>query len=315
MKEEATIIAFNYGNAGRYVNGPGMCLVNFVKILRSSGIKVNIFSKLKSNYGDVKPLSDIRSLRKAICCSRVVHHWSGIDADFIMAIILANQYEAKILVGPNVLDTVSEAQEKLFLSKIKYDKILTVNKRLKFRLIRKYNINRNNIDVFMIGPDQKLWAPIDHRLRDNTILWKGNSKQVVKDVNFALKLKDSLPQFNFKFLGYPKPYNYCEHIEQAKKSKLLINTSLSETMGLAMMEAWTSSVPSISHPKIYMHGENYRTGIITNKTIESYKEAIIEVMSDDILYSELRRGSAEFIKENFSNDIILKKYLEIVDEV
>ena len=53
-REEITIIAFNYGNAGRYMNGPGMCLVNFVEILRSAGIKVNVSTEIKSVYPGTK---------------------------------------------------------------------------------------------------------------------------------------------------------------------------------------------------------------------------------------------------------------------
>ena len=57
------------------------------------------------------------------------------------------------------------------------------------------------IETFIVGPDLDLWSPSN--IKDNFILWKGNSNHHVKDVSFALKLKEKLTKYNFNIMGYP----------------------------------------------------------------------------------------------------------------
>jgi hypothetical protein len=302
---DVTFLTFNYGNAGRYANGPGICLSNFVKDLRALGVTVEVFSKLKSWDQSVNPLSSEKA-PNSIKKSKIVHQWSGLDNDFIR---LINMAQGQKIIGPNVIDGVS-SEERTFLEYAKYDKILVVNERLKFLLSKKYNIDISKFDVLMVGPDQELWAPSG---RDNgRILWKGNSYHLVKDINFGLEVSKILKRYEFEFIGYPQPYHYLEHVSKAKDCHLYFSTSLSETMGLALCESWCSGLPSVTHPKIYLLGENYKTGIITNRDIGSYCEAITEIMENNLLYTQLKNGAINFIKNNFTDTAknYIKKYLE-----
>lgn len=300
-----TIIAFNYGKAGRYVNGPGMCLVNFVKKLRQLNVKVNVFSLMTSDEKCFSMNNKIQ-LEQSIKNSDWVHHWSGLNVLFVDAIKLANKYKIPVLIGPNVLDTVDMKSEQHYLRQIMFDKLLTVNLRLKFRLAKQHQLPINKIDLLLVGPDEEIWKPSN---KDNgKILWKGNSKQFVKDVNFGLQIKSSLPEYDFEFLGYPEPYSYDTHIESAKSCHLYISTSLSETMGLALLESYCSGIPSITHPKIYLNVENYKTGIITNRDVESYCDSIREIMEDDTLYRLLSQGARDYVKDNFSG--VAQQYLK-----
>jgi len=315
---EITILAFNYGYAGRFVNGPGMCLVNFVKFLNKiyPEIKVNIFTILKptgDKWAPALSISNSKALSRAILSSDILHVWSGMSHGIPRAINFANSLNKKIIIGPNVLDTVELEKERFFLKKIGYDKILAVNERLSFRIAKEHKINLKDISVYQVGPDPDLWRPLEET--DGSILWKGNSKQFVKNIHFAKKIEQRLKgKYEFKYIGYPRPYNYFEHIEDAKRSKLLIVTSLSETMGLAMAEAWQSGVPSVSHPKIYLHGENYKTGIITSYDVDSYVQAINEIMTDDRLYNHLSNGAIKYMEDNFSPSVIINNYMEILNE-
>jgi glycosyltransferase involved in cell wall biosynthesis len=162
------------------------------------------------------------------------------------------------------------------------------------------------IETFIVGPDLDLWSPSN--IKDNFILWKGNSNHHVKDVNFALKLKEKLTKYNFNIMGYPKPYNYLQHIEIAKRAYLYVNTSISETKSQTLMESWSSGVPSVTHPKIYLHGINYETGIITSKTIEDYCEAITEVMENPVLRKRMSEGARAYCLNNFTESITLLNY-------
>ena len=303
---EITIIAFNCGNAGKYVNGPGISLVTFIKKLRKHNINVNIYSEISSNEIYVKSLDDI-SLITSIKRSDILLHWSGIGPKYSKILGLAQKYNKIIFIGPNVIDTVFFDKEKKYLSTIKFNKIFTVNQHLRYKISKEHKISLNNIDILQVGPDQDLWNPSG---KDNgKILWKGNSKHFVKDINFGLELSKRMPQYNFDFLGYPEPYNYNSHIAKSKDYHLYISTSLSETMGITLLESWMSGIPSVTHPKIYLHGENYKTGIITNRDLDSYQQSIQEIMENVELHKDLKIGAIDYIENDFN--ISFKNFIKV----
>ncbi len=306
---EITFTAFNYGNAGRYVNGPGMCLVNLVSFLRKyTNIKVNVFVYMETLHPGANRLREGEKLREAIKRSDILHHWSGSTSNFKQAIRFANKLDKKVIIGPNVLDSVYLKQEIEFLKDINFNKILTVNARLKYILEDSHKIKSDLIEVFVVGPDIEVWSPVEE---DNgKILWKGNSKQMVKDIDFGLNIAKKLPQYQFEFMGYPTPYRYDKHIEEAKKYHLYFTTSLSETMGLGLTEQWAAGIPSVTHPKIYLHGKNYETGIITNRDINSYCEAIIEIMENEFLHKRLSTGARNYMLSYFSGRRVAAIYEE-----
>lgn len=256
-KVEFTFLTFNYGTAGRYANGPGMCLHNLVTFLKSVGHKVHVFSILDSPYPEVTKATSINRIREKIDKSNVVHHWSGIDKSFAALCRYAKKRKKKVIIGPNLIDGVKVKEEKDYLSKTDFSKLVVVNDRLLYKISKLHDIPINKMDVFMVGPNPDEWfCKRDYegeeflQPKEDFILWKGNAKQPVKDVKFAIELAKKLKgKYKFKFIGHPKPYNYSEHIEEAKKAKLYICTSLSETMGLALAEQWAAGVPSITHPK------------------------------------------------------------------
>ena len=311
-----TILAFNYGTAGSVVNGPGICLFNFVNVLkkRFPNLTINIFTKLKPHrtgvFCDTYNIENTKLLKDCIQRSSIIHHWSGIGDLYAGAINFSKSFNKTVFVGPNVIDTVHYEAEKKFLSKIKFDKLLTVNERLRFKISREHNISINLVSKLMIGPDLDLWSSSGSN--NGKILWKGNSKQFVKDIEFAIKVSKKLNKYDFDFIGYPDSYDYFEHVKRAKNYKLYFSTSLSETMGMCLAEQWACGVPSVTHPNIYLHGKNYETGIITNRTVDDYCDAISEIMEDDELHFRLSNGCKKFIKENFNSDLIIKNYLNLL---
>lgn len=308
------ILAFNYGKSGRIVNGPGMCLENFVRILLRSGeYRVNVFTEITHKDRITARIRNLPKLESSLKKADVVVHWSGITPAIMPAVRMAQKLKKKILAGPNLIDTVEFDKEQKYLSEINVDKIITVNERLKYLISKRHSISTYKIGVLMIGPDLDAWFPTENN--DGTILWKGNGTQFVKDVDFALELQERLKdKYEFRFIGYPKTYDYHKHIALAKRSKLYICTSLSETMGLALAEQWAAGIPSVTHPKIYMHGINYATGIIASKTIDDYAEAIDEIMGDDALYRRLSIGARKYAEEKFSDKNIIEDFMEIVNE-
>lgn len=304
-----TILAFNFGPTKRFTNGPGMSLYNFCKAL-APHYNIDLFLDLKNEvkipgvslYSSKDYLAYFNSIKKA----DLIHHWSGLTFDLNKRLKEASNLGKKIILGPNLLDCVDIKKEKEFLKGINFYKILSVNDKIKYNISFNHDIHHQMIETFIVGPNLDEWTPSTKK--NNFILWKGNTNHFVKDVNFALKLKEKLTKYNFNIMGHPKPYNYKQHIDEARSARLYINTSISETKSQTLMESWASGVPSVTHPKVYLHGVNYETGIITNKTEKDYIEAITEIMENSILHSCLADGAYEYCLNNFSSDKILDKF-------
>ena len=62
-----------------------------------------------------------------------------------------------------------------------------------------------------------------------------------------------------------------------------------------------------------MHGENYKTGIITNKTADEYCNVIEEIMENDSFYQYLSLECKNFISKNFSAKVTIEKYMKILE--
>jgi glycosyltransferase involved in cell wall biosynthesis len=309
-------IAFNCGNAGRYVNGPGICLFNFLNILKTQDdLEIDVFTQLESSLMHAESTKNIGLLFKKIKDADIVHWWSGISEESIRIIQKANSYNKKIIIGPNLLDGVKSSEEIKLLRQIKFDKLLTVNFKLQYDLSSKYKIDMEKTDILMIGPDIKLWECGGDK--NNKILWKGNSSQFVKDVDFAIKVSEKVSLYGHKvdFIGHPQPYDYLQHIDEAKKYSLYFSSSLSETMGMALAEQWAASTPSVTHPKVYLHGENYVTGIITNRDIQSYVDAIREIVENKMLQKDLSDGAKAYAEKIFNSKIIISNYYKIITEI
>jgi len=315
IAKKVVIIAFNFGFAGRYVNGPGICLYNLYNILKKhTSVDVKIFTKMRAhgqfNSDDIFSIDDKEYLSECIKNCDILHHWSGLANIYSNIIKFANFCNKKVIIGPNVIDTVDFSKENKFLSKINYDRVLLVNNRIKYRALDFYGIDSDLLSIFMVGPDLDLWSPSD--ICNEKILWKGNSAQGVKDVSFGVEVSKNLPQYDFDFVGHPTPYNYFKHIGPAKEYKLFFSTSMSETMGMGLAEQWAAGIPSITHPKIYLHGENYITGIITDRSVSAYCDAIVEIMENPVLYKNLSLGARKYMEDNFSHESIASKYLSLL---
>ena len=306
-----TILAFNFGPTRSFTNGPGMSLYVFCKAI-SREFDIDLFTDLKPevNIPGVSFFSskDSASFKRSIKSSYAIHHWSGITKN--LQKLMRYVSNKKIILGPNLFDCVEIDKEREYLNHIDLFKVLSVNDRIKYNICFNHDIHHQNVKTFIVGPDEDHWFP--GKITEKFILWKGNSNHRAKDIGFALKLKNKLNQYNFKLIGYPNPYNYMSHIDIAKKSYLYVNTSISETKSQTLMESWASGVPSVTHPKIYLHGINYETGIITNKTLDDYSEAIIEIMENKILRKRLSEGALSYIFNNFSKESLISDYKSIL---
>ena len=318
-EKKVVILAFNLGIRGSFVNGPGVSLRNLLIFFKRfyPNISFSIFTKFSVEDTDISAnffkIEDKGMLRKCIEEADVVHCWSGLKKSFLNALVFASERSKPIILGPNLLDGVDAKLEKVFLSKVDWRVLLTANVRLRYLLSKAYSIDGERVMDFMVGPDLDLWRFSEEV--DSHILWKGNSKQAVKDIRFAKNVAKKLPKYNFMFIGDKNNFNYIDHIPLARRARLYINTSWSETKGMAQLEQMAAGVPSVVHPQIYCHGENYVTGIITNKTVECYADAIREILEDNSLRLSLRSGARKYVEDNFNAKQIADKYYKIINYV
>ena len=311
-----TIIAFNIGSTKLFTNGPGISLLNFINSIKDN-FDITIFVQMRPEVVidgvNILKISNKSALNRAISDSKCLHHWSGISRAFVDADSYANKIGVPVIIGPNVLDTFEIEKERILLKNVTPQRILVVNDRLKYKISKEHNLTPDIISTLIIGPDIELWTPsVDC---ENFIMWKGNSLQYAKDVEFGLRLAERLTQYEFRFLGYPRPYSYLNHISEAKKACLYIGTSISETKSHALMESWASGVCSVTHPKIYLHGENYKTGIIASKNLEDYSEAIIEIMENPRLRRDMGDRARQYAVDNFSRWAALTEYRIILGKI
>lgn len=313
------ILAFNLGKSKGtgFSNGPGNSLFGLLQSLVSPDtIRVKVFLFLETE--EIIPGIEFYSIKdfQPKSSNEIIHWWSGLTRPFYFQ---ASKYKFNPwIIGPNLIDgTQSEnpslPEEKDVVKLLPKAKYLTLNNQLRFSLSKLHNIPLEKISIFKSGPNISLWSPPDSYSK--FILWKGAGNQPVKDLPFAQAVRDNLKQYNFILLGENQRYPYEGHIEMAKRAWIYYSTSISETMGMTLLEQWAAGVPSITHPKIMLHGTNYETGIVTNKDVGSYCDAIVEIMEDNNLREHLSLGARKYVLENFSNHNILEQYLEILKDV
>lgn len=313
------ILAFNLGETkkAKFSNGPGNSLLGLLKsVSHIKSIKFKVFLALETK--EKIPGIEIYKLDEFSpeSSNEIIHWWSGLTMPCLLKVSKFNKNPC--IIGPNLIDGTQidsahlpseEAIVKLFSNAI----YLTLNNQLKFSLSKAYGLSLEQIRIFKSGPDLSAWNPPEEYER--FILWKGAGNQYVKDLPFAQEVRGRLPEYKFVLMGEDGRFPYSEHIDVAKKAWLYFSTSISETMGMTLLEQWSAGVPSITNPRVMLHGINYETGIVTNKDLNSYCTAINEIMQNDSLREYLSSGAKKYMLDNFSNDKICQNYLDILKNV
>jgi glycosyltransferase involved in cell wall biosynthesis len=296
--DDVNILAFNYGH-GKFTNGPGISCWNFSKFCNKN---FNIFTKL---HGDIKTF-DIKNYQTNNY--GVVHWWSGLTDEFLKIAKKERRNGKKIILGPNLLDGTNPEIEIKICREIHPDLILVVNKEIKYNLKKYLNYK---IEVFMTGPDYDLWVP--KKEYENKILWKGNSSHESKDIGMAIEVRKKIVD-KITLMGYDKVYRYMEHVEEASKYAGYLCTSLSETKSEATLEQMAAGVPVITHPKVFMMGIHYKTGIVVNKNVDEMVRAAEKLLGDKELRRDLSDGARSYILENFKKEDLSNYYSWLLNE-
>lgn len=299
--EEVNLLAFNYGY-GPFTNGPGISCWNFTKFCK---VNFNIFIKLQSDIinNNIKNIKQYQNND-----INYIHWWSGLTEEFFNIVKKEKLKNKKIILGPNLLDGTNPEKEIKICKELQPDLILVVNKELKYKLKQYLNYK---IEEFMTGPDYDLWTPKNEYL--NKVLWKGNPSHNSKDISTALELRKKIVD-KMDLIGYPSPYKYMEHIDRASEYAVYVCTSLAETKSEAVLEELSAGIPVVTHPKVFMMGLHYKTGIIVNKDINEFFEASRFILENKSLREDLSGGAREFIINNFKKETLSDYYLWLLNE-
>ena len=124
------------------------------------------------------------------------------------------------------------------------------------------------------------------------------------------KLTEKFSKYsNVHILGFVDESTKREYIGRAWA---LINTSVREGLPITFLEAMAEATPIVS----YVDPDNYvsRFGIKVDYTIESFKKGIEQSVREK-LFERIGTAEREFIKEKHEIGVIMKKHLEIYNDI
>ena len=122
--KKVVILAFNLGISGRLVNGPGISLRNLLLSVNAfyPNVSFSIFTEcvVTERFEGLRlyNIKDKYTLKSEIETADVVHCWSGLREDFLDGVKVANSLFKRVILGPNLLDSVDLGLEKKFLKEI-----------------------------------------------------------------------------------------------------------------------------------------------------------------------------------------------------
>lgn len=146
------------------------------------------------------------------------------------------------------------------------------------------------------------------------VLWAADDKRYAKNIELGEEIGriTKLPKgYEWKFL---KRYNFNDYINILDETAILINTSRYESFCSALFEAKSKGVPTIY--KKGLHNDRFLDGRIqVEYNAASYRDKILELLSDKELLKNEGIASREYAEDNASlkkmKESILKIYKEI----
>lgn len=209
-------------------------------------------------------------------------YWSGIPGK-ILSKVLGIPIVFTVH-GSNLLDlgvkTPRAFLEKIILTKIKYDQVISVSS----NLLQYKNVNKN-ITVIFNGVDVELFDKAKiKKEKPFKILFVGRDDPV-KGLRFLkkamIRVKEKFPQSRLKIIT--SGVDYQDLIKEYKSSHVFVLPSLSEGQPLTLLEAWAAKLPVIvtpvgENPKMVKEG--YNGYLVEPKNSKTLAQVILKVLSN-----------------------------------
>lgn len=214
----------------------------------------------------------------------------------------------RIIAGPNLVITPEDSGSILKFREI--DKILVPSEWVKDFYISLAPELSSKIQVWAAGvelPELERQNKIfDFLVYNKSGNLYGHTCQFLKEKNYHLKI------ISYRFFKQP------EYFQALERSKFMVYLSESESQGLAMFEAWARNVPTLVWDRGFMMYKNYRwegntaTPYLTEftgrafKNFDDFKKVLQEFQNQTF-------SPREWVRNNATNKIAARKYLEIIN--
>lgn len=146
----------------------------------------------------------------------------------------------RILAGPNLIDLPTENNKALTDPEI--DIVIVPSEMVK-QIYEKLNPSLiGKIAIWYAGVDINYWKPEDKNKNDEILVyWKDTTPKP-----FCLEVESIIKKcgYNVNRINYGK-YNKKHYKNSLNRSKYAVFLSMTETQGLALIEAWSMNVPTL----------------------------------------------------------------------
>ncbi|MDK2885906.1 MAG: 1,2-diacylglycerol 3-alpha-glucosyltransferase [Thermosipho sp. (in: thermotogales)] len=248
--------------------------------------------------------------------------------------------------------TLKQTQKMIKKWCLKLDKVIAPTKNIKDLLVS-YGVPEEHIVVIPTGIDiKKFNKEIEWNIReeygidpeDKVILFVGRLGPE-KNIDFLIrvfhKVNHFMPNTKFLIIGDGIERDKLEElvldlqiqedvifsggqprervIDAYKQSDLFVFSSYTETQGLVILESMAAGTPVVALGKMGVHDilnhENAGGVMIKELNEDDFVEAILKVLNDQELYEKLSKNAVNFIKENYSIEVSVRKIIDVYKEL
>jgi glycosyltransferase involved in cell wall biosynthesis len=280
------------------IGGPSSVLQSLLSGLKELKIEHNVNPKLASSlYNNVIVLSNIEALKQAIFLKR-----KGVIK--------------KLLAGPNLV--VLPHEENGILTSPEIDICIVPCKWVQDIYEEDAPSLRNKIRIWPAGIDHVFWKPkSDYKKEKTLLIYKKNDP-----LNLASNLVAIAQHVGWKTktLDYGS-YKKEEYKKALDESSLSVFLSLSESQGIALLEAWSMNIPTLVWNPVkrsILNKKNVPVSSAPYLTEETGKlwnslEGLQKIFQN---YNELKSlwTPRKWVLENMTNQVSTKKLLSILKE-
>lgn len=108
-------------------------------------------------------------------------------------------------------------------------------------------------------------------------------------------------------------------LDAYKQSDLFIFASYTETQGLVVLESMAAGTPVVALGKMGVYDllkhENAGGIMLTELNEDDFTHEILRVLRDNDLYKKLSQNAINFVKENYSIEVSVKRIIEVYKDV
>jgi glycosyltransferase involved in cell wall biosynthesis len=229
--------------------------------------------------------------------------------------------------------------------------IVTVSRYSAEKIVQLYDIEEEKIRIVSNGVDTQRFKPdedclgLEQKIGGNSkhlILFVGNliprkglhflieaAKQIIKenkDTKFVVvgegPLKNHLISYSEK-QGVSNKFAFLGNVPEAMLHQLyncadvFASPSIQEGQGITLLEAQATAKPVVTFNVSAINEvvKNNKTGLLVKPSSVELADAISQLLSDPSLREKMGRSGREFVRENFSWDILAQRMFKVYSEV